>query len=202
MPAIRSRREQYSEATRAAILDAATRRFATSGFAATGLEDVAADIQATRGAVYHHFASKKALFEAVLEEQEVIGFRWIERARAAASDPWQGAMAAMEAFLDQCLDPVYSRIVWQEGPIALGWQAWQESEKKYAYAHIAEILAELVGAGLLSPLPEETATHVCFTMLGSAGMALAQADPADQPRLRAEYGDVFRRMLAGLRATG
>ncbi|MGW5052306.1 TetR/AcrR family transcriptional regulator [Actinokineospora sp. NPDC004072] len=200
MPAPRSRREEYSDATRAAILDAATRRFATAGFAGTGLEDVATDIAATRGAVYHHFASKKALFAAVLDEQEVGCSRRIHQARTTAADPWAGALAAMEAFLDQCLDPVYSRIVWLEGPIALGWQVWQEAEKKYAYAHIREILAELVDAGLLDPLPQETAANLCFTALGTAGQALAQADPADQPRLRAEYSEVIGRMLAGLGA--
>lgn len=200
MPATRSRREQYSEATRAAILEAATRRFAASGFAGTGLEDVAADIRATRGAVYHHFASKRALFEAVLEEQEIGAITHTRAAQAAAADPWAGALAATQAFLDKCLDPVYSRIVWQEGPIALGWAAWNAAEEKYALAHIHEVLSGLVAEGLLDPLPLDTAAHICFTVLGSAGMALAQADAADQARLRAEYGDVIGRMIGGLRA--
>ena len=201
MPARRSRREQYSEATRTAILDAATRRFATDGFAGTGLEDIAADIHATRGAVYHHFASKRALFEAVLEEQEVAAITRTRAAQAEQSDPWSGALAAMNAFLDQCLDPVYSRIVWLEGPIALGWSAWHAAEQKYAYAHIEEVLTELASEGLLDPVPIPTATHICFTVLGSAGLALAQTDPELQPQLRAEYGDVLGRMITGLRST-
>lgn len=201
MPSTRSRREQYSDATRAAILDAATRRFATRGFAATGLEDIAADINATRGAVYHHFASKKALFEAVLTEQEIAAITRTRTAHQSAPDPWQGAMAALEAFLDQCVDPVYSRIVWLEGPIALGWAAWQEAEQKYALAHIGDILGELVTEGLLAPIPLETATQITFTVLGTAGLALAQTPPDDQPRLRAEYADVIARMIGGLRST-
>ncbi|MGX7827037.1 TetR/AcrR family transcriptional regulator [Actinokineospora sp. 24-640] len=200
MSAPRSRREQYSEATRTALLDAATQRFATHGFAGTGLEDIAADIRATRGAVYHHFSSKKALFEAVLDEQEIAGLAHIKAARAAAPDPWQGALAAVEAFLDQCLDPVYSRIVWQEGPIALGWKAWQEAEGKYAYAHIEEVLGELVALRLLDPIPLGTATRICFWLLGSAGLALAETDPAGQPALRAEFSSVIGRMLGGLRS--
>jgi AcrR family transcriptional regulator len=199
MPASRSRREQYSDATRAALLEAATRRFATDGFAGTGLEDIAADINATRGAVYHHFASKRALFEAVLTEQEIAAITRTRAAHRAAENPWQGALAAMEAFLDQCVDPVYSRIVWLEGPIALGWAAWQEAEQKYALAHIGDILGELVDEGLLAPIPLETATQITFTVLGTAGLALAQASPADQPRLRAEYADVIGRMISGLR---
>ncbi|MFC5287528.1 TetR/AcrR family transcriptional regulator [Actinokineospora guangxiensis] len=201
MSAPRSRREQYSDATRAAILDAATHRFATNGFAATGLEDIAADINATRGAVYHHFASKKALFEAVLTEQEIAAITRTRTAHQSAPGPWQGALAALEAFLDQCVDPVYSRIVWLEGPIALGWAAWQEAEQKYALAHIGDILGELVAEGLLDPIPLETATQITFTVLGTAGLALAQAPPDEQPRLRAEYADVIARMIGGLRST-
>ena len=67
MQQVRSRRELYSEATRAALLDEATRLFAQRGYAGTSLEDVAAASQVTRGAVYHHFDGKQALFEAVLD---------------------------------------------------------------------------------------------------------------------------------------
>src|ERR1700746_3335493 len=70
MPEVKSRRELHSEATRAALLDEATVLFAERGYAGPSLEDVASASQVTRGAVYHHFASKQALFEAVLELQE------------------------------------------------------------------------------------------------------------------------------------
>ena len=88
MSTAKSRRDQFSEATRAALLDAATRRLATLGFAGTSLEDVAADIQATRGAVYHHFSSKRALFEAVFEDLEHEAVQVSLKASAAGRDAW------------------------------------------------------------------------------------------------------------------
>src|SRR5207244_3444785 len=97
---VKSRREQYSQATRAALIEAATKRFADRGFAGTALEDVAADIQATRGAVYHHFANKSALFEAVFEELESTVVARSAAAAAGAPDPWQGAIAALGSFLE------------------------------------------------------------------------------------------------------
>lgn len=200
MSAVKSRREQYSDATRAALLEAATRRFATDGFNATGLEDIAADIRATRGAVYHHFSNKKALFEAVLDQLEGVAIQRITARRAEAGDPWLGAMAALDAFLDQCLDPVYSRVVWREGPIALGWQAWQAAEQKYACGVIEEIVGDLIARGLLAPLPLGTTTRVTFWLLGSAGLELADAPPERQHPLREELGLVIRRMILGLRA--
>jgi AcrR family transcriptional regulator len=49
------------------ILDAALRRFATSGFAATRMEQVAADAGVTAGTIYRYFPSKDALVEALVD---------------------------------------------------------------------------------------------------------------------------------------
>src|SRR2546429_8481058 len=142
MQQVRSRRELYSEATRAALLDEATRLFATRGYAGTSLEDVAAASQVTRGAVYHHFDGKQALFEAVLDAQET---RAIARITAAATDadPLSAARQALDAFLDQCCDPAYGRLVWLEGPTALGWHRWRECEQKYAYGPVERFITAL-----------------------------------------------------------
>jgi AcrR family transcriptional regulator len=49
------------------ILGAATRAFARTGYAATGLDDVAAEAGITHVIVYRHFASKSELYRAVLD---------------------------------------------------------------------------------------------------------------------------------------
>lgn len=200
MSNVNSRREQYAQATRAALLEAATRRFAERGFAGTALEDVAADIQATRGAVYHHFTSKKALFEAVLEELETDA---VERSTAAARrapDPWQGAFAALEEFLDSCCDPVYGRVVWQEAPLALGWHRWRECEEKYAYGLIGELVGALMDTGFFERQPLDAATRITFAMLSAAGLALSEAAEEDKRRVRDEYATLIGRLMYGLRA--
>jgi len=194
----KSRRDQFSEATRAALLAAATRRFATLGFAGTSLEDVAADIQATRGAVYHHFSSKKALFEAVFEELETEAVRRSAEAGRRGTDPWQRALLALDIFLTTCTDPVYGRIVWQEAPIAMGWVRWEELENKFAFGLIEDHVHALVEGGYVEPLPVETMSRLAFSMLGAAGQALSRAAEADKPRVREEYRTVIGRMLAGL----
>ena len=86
MPQLKSRRELYSEATRAALLGEATRLFATRGYAGTSLEDVAAASRVTRGAVYHHFDGKQALFEAVLDAQEARAIAEITAAATSSSE--------------------------------------------------------------------------------------------------------------------
>jgi len=199
MSPVKSRREQYSDATRAALLEAATRRFGERGFAGTALEDVAADIQATRGAVYHHFANKTALFQAVFEELETGLIRGITEAIGAVEDPWEAAVIALEMFLDRSCDSGYSRIVWQEAPIALGWQAWKECEEKYAWALIEDINQRLIDSGQVTPLPMEPVTRITFNILGGAGMALAETTEEKKPEVKAAYFEVITTLLSGLR---
>jgi TetR/AcrR family transcriptional regulator, mexJK operon transcriptional repressor len=57
------------EAKRAAILAAATRAFFQHGFAATAIEQVAADAGVSKVTVYNHFGDKSGLFVAAVEAQ-------------------------------------------------------------------------------------------------------------------------------------
>jgi AcrR family transcriptional regulator len=196
----KSRRDQFSEATRAALLDTATKRFAELGYAGTSLEDVAADIRASRGAVYHHFSSKRALFEAVFARLETNAVDAAAKAGARGTNAWENALLALDEFFDQCCDPVYGRIVWQEGPLALGWACWIEEEQKYAYGMVEEFVRALLESGELTPVPLETTTQLAFGMLGAAGQALSGAPSGEQQRIKSEYREVIGRMLTGLRA--
>jgi AcrR family transcriptional regulator len=196
MPEVKSRREMYSEATRAALLEEATRLFAERGYAATSLEDVASASRVTRGAVYHHFEGKQALFEAVLESQESRAITQI-LAAATSTDPWEAALEALDAFLDQCCDPVYGRLVWLEGPAALGWHRWRECEEKYAYGLVERFITDLISEGYLDPLG--SLVRFSFWMLGGAGLTLAETAPADRPRVREEWRLLIRRTITAMR---
>ena len=195
---VKSRREMYSEATRAAILDEATSLFAERGYAGTSLEDVASASQVTRGAVYHHFAGKQALFEAVLDLQESRAIAQITAA-ATAADPWEAAMQALDAFLDQCCDPVYGRLCWLEAPAALGWHRWRECEEKYAYGLVERFITALIDAGYLADRAVGSLVRFSFWILGGAGLTLAEAPAADKPRVREEWGYLIRRTITAMR---
>ena len=76
-------RSQHAEATRRAVLAAARWSFGRKGYAQTSVDEIAAAARVTKGAVYHHFADKEALFRAVHKEAEAEA-----QARAtAALDP-------------------------------------------------------------------------------------------------------------------
>ena len=198
MPEVKSRRELYSEATRAALLDEATTLFAERGYAGTSLEDVASASRVTRGAVYHHFASKQALFEAVLDLQEERATTEIVAA-AGAANPWDAAMLALDAYLTHCCDPVYGRLVWLEGPAALGWHRWRECEKKYSYGLVEQFIRDLVEAGYVDGRAFDSLVQFSFWMLGGAGLAVAEAPPGDKPRVRDEWRYLIGQAISSLR---
>ncbi len=60
-------KQQQSERTRAALIEAATTLLLDKGYAGTTLALLAQQVRMTKGAIYHHFADKEALLRAVME---------------------------------------------------------------------------------------------------------------------------------------
>jgi AcrR family transcriptional regulator len=199
--ALRSRRDEYSDASYRALLDSARQRFAALGFAATSLDDVAADARLTKGAVYHHFASKQALFQSVLSLLEDETVRAItaasQRAAAAGASAWDAALAGLDAFLTRCLDPGYQRICFLEGPRALGFASWWEMGERHEISLIRSMVAALHRDGLIETDDINTLTRLIFGSLLAAALDIAGSpEPAEtQVRVRA----AVTRLIWGLR---
>src|SRR3569623_494252 len=90
-----SRRAQYSASTRRALVDVAEELFAEHGYAAASLDAIVAGADVTKGARYHHYSGKQALFEAVFERVETAGARQIQAALEGHQDPWETALAGL-----------------------------------------------------------------------------------------------------------
>jgi AcrR family transcriptional regulator len=198
MGLVKSRREEAVDATRSALLDSALRLFTDRGFAATSLDDVVRDARVTKGALYHHFrGGKLQLFEAVFEE---VDLRLAERIAAAVppdAGPWELVEAGLDAYLAACSDEVVRRIMFQEGPVALGWARWRELDGCSSRELLSGTVQGLLDAGLIRPQPMELLTRLLFTTLGEAGMSVAEA--ADEQTARAEARRLLLDLLDGLR---
>jgi AcrR family transcriptional regulator len=170
----RSRREEYSEATRTALLDAAADAFAAQGFAHTSVDDIVRRARLTKGALYHHFKDKTAVFEAVFCRIEEGIVARVAEASARVSDPWARVDAGFGAFLDAALDPRNRRVVFEEAPVALGWARWREIEQQYMMGVLRATLRSLHDAGLIRAEPLDLVAPVLFAAIAEATQVAAQ----------------------------
>ena len=131
---IKGRREEYTEATRHALLAAGQEAFARDGYQAAGIEAISRAARVTRGAFYHHYADKKALFDAVVVLLQSDAATKIEARARAQKKIWDRLGAGIDAYLDACLEPAFARIVVQEAPVVLGRERYREIEEAHMYA--------------------------------------------------------------------
>jgi AcrR family transcriptional regulator len=167
--------EQRSQATTRALVSAAGALFATQGFATTSLDQILRRARVTRGALYHHFDSKTALFRAVVEEQEQALAAAIAEAARGQADAWRAFRAGCRAFLDACLDPKLQRLLLLDGPSVLGWDGMRELEGRYTFALIRGGLERAMAEGQLGQRPVEPLTHLLLGALSQCAMAIARS---------------------------
>ncbi|HEY1972359.1 MAG TPA: TetR/AcrR family transcriptional regulator [Pseudonocardia sp.] len=196
----RSRREEYSESTRSALVSSALELFSEGGYPATSLDAIAASARVTKGALYHHFpGGKKSIFEAAFDQIERDVHHRLTALIESESDPWDAARTALRVFLDICLEPVYRRLVWQEAPHVLGMAAWWDCEQRYGLGLIASLMEKLMDAGVIERLP---VVPLARTVSGALAGAAATMNESDDPlRVRADFELVISRMLKGLAPT-
>ncbi|MFC4465932.1 TetR/AcrR family transcriptional regulator [Streptomyces xiangluensis] len=189
---VKGRRQEYVEATRAALLDSASELFTEKGFAQTSLDEVAAAARLTKGALYHHFANKQALFEQVLATVNDRIAQTVIEAGAGTDEPWARLTRGLDAFLDACLDREYQRICLRQAPAVLGWERCRELEAGMM-GLLDAMLRELAVAGRSRLQPSPLLTRVLFRMLSEAAMVIGEAE--DPGAARAEVGVLVEELL-------
>jgi AcrR family transcriptional regulator len=192
----KTRRQEYAETTRQALVAAARSLFARDGYAATSIDEIARHERLTKGALYHHFKNKKELFEAVVDDFLSAMVGEVTAAVQGASDPWERAVAALDAFLEGCLDPAYQRIVIQEAPAVLGWAAWREKEQRSGMALVVALLDELIAAGQIQRQPVELVAQIVVAAIMEAALAITHA--ADPAATQQEARRVLERIIRAL----
>ncbi len=195
---VKSRREEYAETTRAAIVQAAVERFAAEGFAKTTMDEVAETARVTKGAVYHHFKDKAELFEAVFVVMEERLLAKVEAGVTGIDDPWELMAVGVDLFLAECSEDDFRRIAIQEAPAALGWARWKEIEERYFLGLVTAALEAMAEAGIIDLPPGDIAARMLLAATSEAGLAVAAAPAPDAERERA--GALVMRLVAGLRA--
>ena len=171
------RAEQVAQ-TRAALVAAGRRLFGENGFRGTSVEDLAREARVTTGALYHHFPTKTALFEAVFVQAHMELMAASLEAAKDAGDGLEELALGFDAFLDGVLQPDVQRVLVLDGPAVLGLARYTELDEKYAHAVIVHSLQEAAKAGTIEIEDPETATRLLLGALTRGAMLIANApDP-------------------------
>lgn len=108
------------------LLAAARRLFAEKGFAETGTEEIVREAGVTRGALYHQFADKQDLFQAVLEKMlPEIGQRLFDETMSKITADREDLKVGSQVLLGIYADPEVRRLFLIEGPAVLGFLNWK-----------------------------------------------------------------------------
>jgi AcrR family transcriptional regulator len=184
-----------AEATRATLVAVARRMFVAKGYFATGTEEIVQEAGVTRGALYHHFADKKALFVAVFEavEDDLLA----NAGTIVANDSFDRLRVALLGFLDASLTPEVQRVLLIDGPAVLGWQEWRELEARYGLGAIRALLAAAVAEGSLPTQPLDPLAHILLASVDEAALFIANA--TDPPGSRDQARAAMDALLTGLR---
>ncbi|MFJ6655848.1 TetR/AcrR family transcriptional regulator [Streptomyces sp. NPDC091377] len=175
MSADRRTQADRSAATRKALLEAGRTLFGEIGYAEVSTAAIVKAAGVSRGAMYHQFADKRALFEAVLEDVERDLVRSIGSAVAAAgpADPVESLVVGCLAWLDASAEPGVQRIALLDAPAVLGWERWREIEYRHTIGLMEERLAGAMAAGRIPPQATRPLALVLVGALDEASQHLA-----------------------------
>ncbi|OBF19182.1 TetR family transcriptional regulator [Mycobacterium kubicae] len=194
----RRTQEERSAATREALISAARKLWGQRGYADVGTPEIAKEAGVTRGAMYHQFTDKAALFSAVLEtvEQDVMDRMATMVASSGAASPADAIRAAVDAWLEVSGDPEVRQLMLLDAPAVLGWAGFREVAQRYSLGMTEQLLTEAIKAGQLARQPVRPLATVMIGALDEAAMAIATAE--DPKRARREIRQVLRRLIDGL----
>jgi AcrR family transcriptional regulator len=175
------RSEQVAQ-TRAALVTAGRRLFGANGFAATSVEDIAREARVTTGALYHHFPTKAAVFEAVFEQVHADLLAASAAAAADGADVVELLVAGFGAFLDKMLEPDVARIIVTDAPAVLGLARFTELDERYALAATVAALEAANDTGALAVDDPPTMAKLLFGALTRAALLIASSPEPEATR--------------------
>jgi len=170
---------ERGQATRAHLVEVATRLFTANGYDGTSIEMVLAEARVSRGSLYHHFQGKDALFWAVLESVgSRVGAQIVAEVEAAP-DPIAGMRIDCLAWIRLAVDPVVQQTVLIDAPAVLGWQRWREINEQTNLGWFRTDLSYAADAGLIDREHVDPFAHIVLAAINEIAMMIARApDPA------------------------
>jgi AcrR family transcriptional regulator len=191
---------ERSAATQQALRSAARELWGSRGYADVGTPEIAQAAGVTRGAMYHQYADKAALFSDVVEAVESDVMSRLAAAVVAANpeSPAAALHTAVDAWLDISAEREICQLILLDAPNVLGWEGFRDVAQRYGLGMTEQLMQAAIDAGELDAQPVRALAHVLIGALDAAAMYIAN-DP--QPEVvQAEVRSSLHRIVDGVLA--
>lgn len=162
-------------ATRKQIVDTAKALLAKNGYEGMSIEDLLEHCNISRGALYHHFDTKEALFEAVLELVEEEVAQALAKASSGFEDPVDALRAGCEAWFSLASEPVVRQIVLTDALPVVGWAKWREIDGRHGFGRLKAALTLAAARGRMRTDLVDTFAHILLASMIELGFLIARA---------------------------
>jgi AcrR family transcriptional regulator len=169
------KRAAQGRATRGQLIEVATRLFAEHGYEGTSIEAVLSAAGVSRGALYHHFAGKEALFEAVVSAVSDQVTMELTAAVQGCDDPLDAMRTAALAWVGLAADPVIQRVVLVDAPSVLGWERWRAMDDGRTLGTMRAMLQAVSDSGRLPSELVAPFSHMILAALDEIVLVIARA---------------------------
>ena len=171
----KTRKEEYADATRAALLDSAQSLFADKGYHGTSVDEICTAARVTKGALYHHYRNKEDLFADLVEALEMAFVDTVARTLSLDKDSWALALEGIDQFLDHCLDPAYRRIVLVDAPNVLGARRINEIGERTASGLLRGLFERLIDEKVIAKQPVDIAVRLFSSLIIEGGLLIGES---------------------------
>ncbi len=165
-------------ATRRRLIDAARERFAADGYDHTSTEQIREQAGVSRGAMYHHFASKREMFEAVFLEVSDETIQGAIGEAGSGGSRLDDLTRACLTWLREVRRPHAAAILLDQGPQVLGWQRARDLEAETSLRLMEAALAQAAAAGEIDVVSIPLTARLLNAILAEAALIAVNDDPA------------------------
>jgi AcrR family transcriptional regulator len=194
-----ARQSERSAATIDAIVGAARKLFMTRGFETVSIDDIAVAAGIAKGGVYHHFPSKQAIFEMVLDRvQGELASQLSSRLAANTGKRTPETIATnLLEYLKAASEPGLRKLILIDGPVVLGMPRWREIDDRHFYEATHSGLAAIMGPKASRKQVEAASRLVAGAIVEAALATGASDNPVAVAKL---YCATLKSMLQGLQS--